>query len=149
MYPCKRILVPTDGSRLSLRAAKRAAALAKAVKGSITAVYVMPQWRIPAVVDVAGVPPEIFDEQIYLEATQATAKRALDKVGAIARRASVPCETLAVRDDHPWKAIVKAAKQCDLVAMGSHGRSGVEAMILGSETHKVLTHCATPVLVCH
>jgi nucleotide-binding universal stress UspA family protein len=148
MYPYKRILVPTDGSPLSLKAAKEAASLAKAAKASITAVYVMPEWKIPAVVDVTGVPAEVFDERAYLKVTEATARRALEKVEAIARRASVKCEALALRDDHPWKAIVKAAKKCDLVAMASHGRSGIEAVILGSETRKVLAHCARPVLVC-
>jgi nucleotide-binding universal stress UspA family protein len=63
--------------------------------------------------------------------------------------ASGDCETLAVTDDQPWKGIVKAAKKCDLIVMASHGRTGIAAIVLGSETRKVLAHSTKPVLVCH
>lgn len=66
-----------------------------------------------------------------------------------AREQQVPCDTLAVHADDVHKAIIQAAydRQCDLIAMASHGRKGIGGMLLGSETQKVLTHSQTPVLV--
>ena len=63
--------------------------------------------------------------------------------------ADVPCDTLHLVSDQPYKAIVKAAKKnaCDLILMASHGRRGLEGFLLGSETQKVLTHSTIPVLV--
>ena len=147
----KRILVPTDGSKLSLKAAKEAAALARNLKASITAVYVMPPW-IPAVmIDGTGLPAEAFDERAFMKATEATARTVLEKVQATAKAAKVACDTVAVREDQPWQGIVKTAKskKCDLIVMASHGRTGVAAVVLGSETRKVLAHTPKPVLVCH
>jgi nucleotide-binding universal stress UspA family protein len=146
-YKC--ILVPTDGTPLSLKAARAATALALDLKASIKAVYVMPPWRPPMLVEAAAVPAEVFDERAYNKATEASAKAALAKVEAIAARSRVKCETVVLRDHDPWKGIVKAAKKCDLIAMASHGRTGIEAAILGSETRKVLAHATKPVLVCH
>ena len=146
-YKC--ILVPTDGSRLSLKAARAAATLAKDLQASIKAVYVMPSWSPPMMVDGTGLPAEAFDERAFNKSTEATAQSALAKVEAIARKSRVKCETVALRDDDPWKGIVKAAKRCDLIAMASHGRTGVAAVILGSETRKVLANATQPVLVFH
>ena len=146
-YKC--ILVPTDGSALSLKAARTAAALAQDLKASIKAVYVMPPWNPPVMVEGTGLPAEAFDEGAFRKSTEATAKAALAKVEAIARQSRVKCETVALRDDDPWKGIVKAANKCDLIAMASHGRTGLAAVILGSETRKVLAHATKPVLVCH
>ena len=63
--------------------------------------------------------------------------------------AGVQVETVRQSNDHPWEAIVQTAKdkQCDLIVMASHGRRGVSAVVLGSETQKVLTHSTVPVLV--
>jgi nucleotide-binding universal stress UspA family protein len=74
----------------------------------------------------------------------------LAKVKSAAAAHKVRCETAFVSDDQPWEAIVKTAKgrKCDLIVMASHGRRGIEGLLLGSETHKVLTHSKTPVLVC-
>jgi nucleotide-binding universal stress UspA family protein len=50
---------------------------------------------------------------------------------------------------HPWEAILDHAKaqQCDLIVMASHGRRGVAALLLGSETQRVLIHSSLPVLI--
>jgi nucleotide-binding universal stress UspA family protein len=63
--------------------------------------------------------------------------------------AGVPCETVCETSDHPYDAILKAAdgRHCDLIVMTSHGRKGLAAVLLGSETRKVLTHTRIPVLV--
>ena len=149
MSTYRSILVPTDGSKLSLKAAREAAQLARGLKATLKAVYVMPPWIPPMMVEGTGLPAEAFDEGAFLKATEATAKAALQKVEAAADAEEVKCEALAVRDDEPWKGIVKAAKGCDLIVMASHGRTGIEAVILGSETRKVLAHATKPVLVCH
>lgn len=149
MSSYRNILVPTDGSKLSLKAAREAAALAKSLKAKLTAVYVMPQWVPPMLVEGTGLPAEAFDERAFLKATEVTARTALEKVEAAANAEEVSIESLAVRDDEPWKGIVKAARKCDLIVMASHGRTGLEAVLLGSETRKVLAHATKPVLVCH
>ena len=63
--------------------------------------------------------------------------------------AGVVCETLHVEHEHVHQAIIDAAsaRRCDLIVMASHGRRGVSAVVLGSETVKVLTHSKIPVLV--
>jgi len=145
----KSILVPTDGSKRSLKAEREAAALAKSLKAKLTAVYVMPQWMPPMLIDGTGLPAEACDERAFLESTEATARTALEKVEAAANAEDVKIESVALRDDEPWKGIVRAARKCDLIVMASHGRTGLEAVILGSETRKVLAHATKPVLVCH
>lgn len=149
MHAYRNILVPTDGTSLSLRAAKEAAGLARDLKAKITAVYVMAPWVPPILMESITVPPEAFNEDSYREAVEATAKKALDKVRRVAVAEEVACDTLALTDEEPWKGIVKAAKECDLIVMASHGRTGIAAVLLGSETRKVLANSTKPVLVCH
>jgi len=149
MRAYKHILIPTDGTRLSLKAAKEAATLAKNLKAKLTAVYVMAPFVPPVMIESMPLPAEAFDERAYRKAVEATAKKALDRTRATIAAANGDCETLAVTDDQPWKGIVKAAKKCDLIVMASHGRTGIAALVLGSETRKVLAHATTPVMVCH
>lgn len=146
----KHILVPTDGSKLSLAAAKQAAALAKTLKAKITAVYVIPPWTPPVGVDSSLFYAAAYDEKAYRKATETHAGKALDKVEAVAAQAKVRCEKLWVTGSRAWEGIIKTAKsrKCDLIVMASHGRSGLSGLLLGSETQKVLTHSKTPVLVC-
>ena len=61
----------------------------------------------------------------------------------------VLCDLIAVANDHPYEAIIQTARErgCDLILMASHGRRGLKGLLLGSETHKVLTHSKIPVLV--
>jgi nucleotide-binding universal stress UspA family protein len=87
----------------------------------------------------------------YAEHAKAHASKILSSVADAARAAGVACETAHLEHDHPHEGIIAAAKQrgCDLIVMGSHGRSGIAAVVLGSVTNKVLTHTSIPVLVCH
>jgi len=80
---------------------------------------------------------------------QEHAEKTLGAVAAAAQAAGVACETVQVEHEHPYRAIIHTAdsKGCDLIVMASHGRHGVSAIVLGSETVKVLTHCKIPVLV--
>jgi nucleotide-binding universal stress UspA family protein len=145
----KHILVPTDGSKLSARAAKAAIGIARATGAKLTAFHVVTPYMPPAgdamMYYVDGFSPEDYDK-----ATAAQAERALGQVKKAALAADVPCATLSETAPQPWAAIIATArsKRCDLIVMASHGRRGLAGLILGSETAKVLTHSKTPVLVC-
>jgi nucleotide-binding universal stress UspA family protein len=85
----------------------------------------------------------------YRVRMQEHAEKTLSAVGQAAQAAGVACETVDVEHEHPYRAIIDtaASKGCDLIVMASHGRHGISAVVLGSETVKVLTHCKIPVLV--
>jgi nucleotide-binding universal stress UspA family protein len=141
----RHILAPTDGSELSNRAIEHAAALAKAVEAKLTVLTVtIPYYGF-------AVEPELVtigaDE--YRKNADRLAERYLDTAKDIAAAAQVPCETAREEHPQPYRAIIDAAKarNCDLIVMASHGRRGVAAIVLGSETLKVLTHSTIPVLV--
>ena len=86
----------------------------------------------------------------YLEVAEREGKKALAAVAIEADTAGVAFSSLLVSDGQPWKAIIRAAraKRCELIVMASHGRRGISALLLGSETSKVLAHSKVPVLVC-
>ena len=86
----------------------------------------------------------------YKEHMVATAGQYLDEGKKIAATAGVECGLLHVEHEHPYKAIIDTAQKrgCDVIQMASHGRRGISAVLLGSETLKVLTHSTIPVIVC-
>jgi nucleotide-binding universal stress UspA family protein len=88
-------------------------------------------------------------KQEYEARGKAQADQYLTVVEKAAGNAGVAFDLAYVMSDHPYAAIIEAAEQkgCDLIVMASHGRRGVKAILLGSETHKVLTHSRIPVLV--
>jgi nucleotide-binding universal stress UspA family protein len=138
------ILVATDGSALSEMAIEYGVALAKATNAKVTALTVSePLHRLGLAPGIA-LNPEDYKEQT---ADAATKHLAFAKDAASA--AGITCELLHVEHDHPYRAIIDTAKGrgCDLIVMASHGRGGVAALVLGSETLKVLTHSSIPVLV--
>ena len=146
----RHILFPTDGSPMSHRAAKVAVELAKACKAQITAVHVIPPFAPPAYVEGILPYPELYSPEDYARITEKAAHAMLAKVEEVAKAANVPCTTAIVNGTPAWKAIVDTArhKHCDVIVMASHGRKGIEGVLLGSETNRVLTHSKTPVLVC-
>jgi nucleotide-binding universal stress UspA family protein len=147
----KHILVPTDGSRLSLKAAKEAASLARSLKAKITAVYVVEPYMPPLMVEGATLRGSITQDQaVYRAAATKLANVALKKVRDTAAAVKVRCEMVSTVDSQPWEGILKTAraKKCDVIVMGSHGRGVLAGALLGSETNKVLAHSKTPVLVC-
>ncbi|APV52066.1 hypothetical protein BWI17_21780 [Betaproteobacteria bacterium GR16-43] len=146
----KHLLVPTDGSPLSLKAAKTAAGLAKKLGAKITAVYVTAPWMPPMGSEGAAYSRMGEMEADYRRATKAAAEKALGRVADAAAAAKVKCDGIHVSNDQPWDAIIRSAvkQKCDLIVMASHGRRGLAGLLIGSETHKVLTHSKTPVLVC-
>jgi nucleotide-binding universal stress UspA family protein len=145
----KHILVPTDGTSLSLRAARAATTLARRHAARVTALHVIPPWTPPMASDGVVYYPDSFSPRDYRRLTEAEARRALAKVEALAKRARVRCDALFVTQAAPWEAVVSVArrKKCDLIVMASHGRRGIAGLLLGSETTKVLTHSRVPVLV--
>jgi len=142
----RHILIPTDGSPLSESAVKQGVALARSVNAKVTGVTVSPPFHTFALdpMMVADTPAT------YKADCEALAEKVLGVVKQVARAAGVPCDVEHVVADHPYQGIIDAArdKGCDLICMASHGRKGVSAVLLGSETVKVLTHSKTPVLVC-
>ena len=141
----KHILLPTDGSPLSEAAMRKGIQFAKALNAKITGFCVVP--TLPYVGCEAEIGAE-FRKQAE-EAVQAEVNKNLLAIAKAANEAGVECETAKVKSVHPYEAIIEIAakKGCDLIIMASHGRRGVGALLIGSETQKVLTHSKIPVLV--
>lgn len=144
----KHILVPTDGSKLSLKAIKTAATLAKTLGAKLMGVYVVPPYVPPVYGEAVIYVPEVTPKR-YKEITAREANDALTAVEAGAKAAGIDCNTVSVTADQAWEGIVRTAhsKGCDLIVMASHGRKGLKRILLGSETQHVLTHSTVPVLV--
>jgi nucleotide-binding universal stress UspA family protein len=142
----KSILVPTDGSELSQRAVKIAMELATLHQSRVTAIHVIPDYHL--LIAYEGAFDPVTEERIEEEA-KTRAESYLAYVRKCAQEAGVPCDTVCETSDHPYDAILKIAgtRRCDLIVMTSHGRKGLAAVLLGSETRKVLTHTKIPVLI--
>ncbi len=141
----QRILIPTDGSVFSERAIRHGVDLAKAVGADVVAIHVVQPLHI-------GTPRALIPADLAATVRDQLHKIAEENLAAVekaAREAGVAVDTVRERGDHPWEAILQTANQkgCDLIVMASHGRHGLGAMVLGSETQKVLTHPTIPVLV--
>jgi nucleotide-binding universal stress UspA family protein len=139
-----KILVPTDGSELSVRAAQGAIELARKLGARIVALTVVEPY---AYASLSEFRPETIAE--YEQRADQVARERLATVENLARNAGIPVETAVARSFSPYEAIIETAQRqgCDVVFMASHGRRGLSAVLLGSETQKVLTHCTLPVVV--
>ena len=143
----KHILVPTDGSELSGRAVKAAVELAAAVGAKVTGFFAAPA-ATPVIYDdllpVGYVTPDQHEALI-----KAASRTNLALIEEAARAAGVPVDVVSVTSEYPAESIIETARDrgCDLIFMASHGRRGLKAVLLGSETHKVLVHSQIPVLV--
>jgi nucleotide-binding universal stress UspA family protein len=142
----KRILLPTNGSELCETAVREGLAFAKATGACVVGFHAVPSTSY-LIYTEAG-PSDILAEQFERDA-RVRGEKLMNTLEEQARNAGVACETLMVTSDHPWEAIIEAAnkKNCDLIFMASHGRRGLSALLLGSETARVLTHTRIPVLV--
>jgi nucleotide-binding universal stress UspA family protein len=141
----KHILIPTDGSELSKKAVDHGIGLAKALNAKVTAVIVSEPFHIFAV--EPGMVTDTPDE--YKKRIAALATKYLKAAKDAATAADVPCDVVQVEHEHPYETIIDTARKrgCDAIVMASHGRRGVSAVVLGSETVKVLTHSTIPVVV--
>jgi nucleotide-binding universal stress UspA family protein len=159
----KHVLLPTDGSDLSAEAIKVGILFAKSIRAKVTGLCVMPlHYKF---LYGAALPTEVLGQstkqckelaEAYLatiekgaEIAKELAEAYLSMIEKSAEMAGVACDVVYERNDSPYEAIISVAEQrgCDLIMMASHGRRGVGALLIGSETQKVLTHSKIPVLV--
>ncbi|MBI3044212.1 MAG: universal stress protein [Betaproteobacteria bacterium] len=145
----KHILLPVDGSELSRKAETECFAFAKAIGAQVTALHVVSHFHLQLVPWGAPKSINVTIEKEHEEEAKQGATKMLSELEARARSAGVKCETLVVVGDNPYEEIIDnaAKRQCDLIMMSSHGHRGLNAVLLGSETVKVLTHSKIPVLV--
>ena len=139
----RHILIATDGSELSRSAVGYGIALAKFVNAKATAITVTPSHRF------AIVSGWLADTAEHKERMAVLAEEYLDIARDAATAAGIGCDLVHREHDQPYQAIIDTAseKLCDLIVMASHGRRGMSAVVLGSETVKVLTYSTIPVLV--
>jgi nucleotide-binding universal stress UspA family protein len=141
----KHILIPTDGSDLSNKAIRHGVELAKATNARVTGITVTVPFHVFAI------DPDMITDtpESYKKRTSAAATKYLTQVKDAATAVGVTCAMIHAEHEHPYRAIIDAANNngCDLITMASHGRRGISAVVLGSETVKVLTHSNIPVLV--
>ncbi len=143
----EKILVATDGSDLSKKAVSSAISLAALSGSSLVAIKIVPRY-----------PQSYFEGGLALQATEVgkiekqwadEGQAVVDEVKRLAELEGVKTRALTIKSDIVSDAIISAAKKhkCDLIVMASHGRKGMKRLLLGSETHQVLTHSHIPVLV--
>ena len=141
----KNILIATDGSDLAAKAVEQGVLFPKEIGAGITALTITKPFNV-----LSLAPSELGYTPIeYKKYAEEYAEKVLDTVAAAAKSAGIDCETLHIEHEHVYQAIIDAAaaRKCDLIVMASHGRRGVSAVVLGSETVKVLTHSKIPILV--
>ena len=141
----QHILLPTDGSELAAKAIQRGVTFAKEQGARVTAVIVSRPFHVMTLE-----PGMLTDTPAaYAKHVAERTKKYLEVVAAAARAAGVQCDAVSLEHEHPYQGIIETAqnKGCDLIIMASHGRGGMSAVVLGSQTVKVLTHSQIPVLV--
>jgi nucleotide-binding universal stress UspA family protein len=143
----QRILVTTDGSKLSQRAVNSAIGLAALCGAELVALKVVP--RYPQTYFEGGIALAVDDMRRVEKAWSDAAQKVVDAVKKTAQGKGVTTKAVVVRSDVVSEAVIATIKKhsCDLVVMASHGRRGIKRLLLGSETQHVLTHAAIPVLV--
>ena len=140
----RSILIPTDGTEITAKAVATAVMLAKALDARLSTISVKEPFPYSAISEMQPIPPQEF-----YDAQERIALNRVNEVVTSAQAGGMDCQAFTVEATHPWEAIVDHAKTqgCDLIVMASHGRRGVSALLLGSETTRVLVHCDVPVLV--
>ncbi len=143
----RKILITTDGSAVSTCTARAGVRFAQQMGAQVLALYVAPEYQYPVYVEI--VPPAYPSEDEYIAAMQRAGTEHLQSIRQEAEQCGLQCETMTAFADSTAQKIVSVAEQqaCDLIFMGSHGRSGWGQLLLGSVTNKVLSHTTKPVLV--
>jgi nucleotide-binding universal stress UspA family protein len=141
----KHILLPTDGSERSEAAVQKGIQFAKSINAKVTGFHVI----LPFHVFTAQTKMLEDTKDQYERESKVQAEQFLGVIKKAAEKAGVSCDTDYVTSNDPYTMIISAAekKGCDLIMMASHGRRGVQGLLIGSETQKVLTHTKIPVLV--
>ena len=141
----KHMLVAVDGSTLSDTTYRKAIELALPLRASITAIQVVAHY------DVMRLQTGLLQEtrERYMHEAYRQAEEYLATIAKDAASAGVTCDTACVTGDHIFQAILDEAeaRKCDLIVMASHGRRGLQALLIGSETQRVRAHTRIPVLV--
>ena len=143
----KRILVATDGSKLSNMAVEHAIGLADITGAEVVALKVVP--RYPQTYFEGGVAMAPAEVAKIEKQWQDEAMEVVTAVKLAAQPRQVKVKPVTIKSDLIAEAIIAGAKRhkCDLIVMASHGRRGIKRLLLGSETQQVLTHSHIPVLV--
>lgn len=143
----KKILVPTDGSAISTAAAIKGVGFAKEIGAEVVALYVAPEYQYPVYVEV--IPPTYPSEQEYETTMKKAGEVHLKSIHDAASNAGVKCTPVTAFSDVPAQKIADAALEngCDLIFMGSHGRTGLNKLLIGSVTSRVLGLSQLPILV--
>ena len=142
----KHVLISTDGSPASNKAAKAGISLAKALGAKVTAYYAVELMQ-PIYVEDYGFDQKVIEE--VEERARQAGKKYVEAIGKMAKSAGVPFASVVTKAITPYEGIIDAAnkRKCDVIFMASHGRRGLSKLILGSVTQKVLTHSKIPVVV--
>jgi nucleotide-binding universal stress UspA family protein len=143
----QKILITTDGSPVSRHTACAGVELARQMGAEVLALYVAPVYQYPVYVEI--VPPTYPSDEQYTARMQELGREHTDAIVRAAHAAGLACTSMTAFADSAAQKIVDVAEeqQCDLIFMGSHGRSGWGQLLLGSVTNKVLSHTTKPVLV--
>ncbi len=139
-----RLLIATDGSPRSKRAIAVAVGLAKRLGVALVGCTAVPPYPYYGLGEVL---PD--SEGQYRAAASAAATERLTEIERAASDAGVPCTTIIQEQQHPHLALLQAAREydCELIVMASRGRSEVSALVIGSETQKLLALADRPVLI--
>ncbi|MFC7065916.1 universal stress protein [Brucella rhizosphaerae] len=145
----KSILIATDGSELADKGVDQGLALAKQLGSKVLFVSVtelLPSYGIVVAAEWAS-SPAAFQE--YREAITKAYAELLAKAKAKAENVGVSAEVVHIENQSPAQGIIEAAnhKHCDLIVIASHGRRGVNKLLLGSQAAEVLSLSTVPVLV--
>ncbi|GIW26075.1 universal stress protein [Meiothermus sp.] len=138
----KRILIPTDGSAPSEAAVKAGLELAKSLGAEATLLYVMEPVMARLLIGPETIPyyPDLTRD------LEVAGKQALERAEGFAEYLGVPVQS-KLKEGSAAQVIVEEAAEHDLVVMGTHGRTGLDRLLLGSVTQKVLQRSPKPVLV--
>ena len=143
----KHILIPTDGSKTADKAVQAGIEFARDANAKVTALVAMPTYPTPSRNQLISGKYEPIEK--YEERTLAQGEKVLERVLKMGKASGVTVKADVVLSDTPHEAIIKSAKRngCDLIFMASHGRTGLQEFLHGSQTHEVLTRSTIPTLV--
>jgi nucleotide-binding universal stress UspA family protein len=141
----KKILIPTDGSELSVVAIEKAIFFAAEIDAQIIGVTVTEPYHLVSTDNVM-----VSDSiEVYDTDMQQLAQKRLQQIKIKCDELAIDCKLIHKEAYHPYEEIISTAEEneCDIIFMASHGRRGIGALLIGSEVNKVLTHTKIPVLV--
>jgi nucleotide-binding universal stress UspA family protein len=143
----KHILIPTDGSELAGKAVSAGLDYAREAGARVTLFTAVPEYRPPSEGDVLA--RRVLSLADHERNSERLARGVLADAAEKARAANLPFDTDFAQNDRPWEAIIDAARRnaCDAIFMASHGRTGLAAVVHGSQTRQVLNHSSIPTMV--